>query len=89
MFAISHIFRIFGRPVYWFGCPKKQFSSFLFSVVFQQKYVEVAIYEFKMHLITLKWLKIQKCRQKRKTMIQRSQSGRINYQQKCFHSLTT
>ena len=32
--------------------PKKHFSSFL---VFQQKYVEVAINDFKMHLIISKW----------------------------------
>ena len=32
--------------------PKKLFSSFL---VFQQKYVEVAINDFKMHLIISKW----------------------------------
>ena len=32
--------------------PKKLFSSFL---VFQQKYVQVAINDFKMHLIISKW----------------------------------
>ena len=32
--------------------PKKLFSSFL---VFQQKYVELAINDFKMHLIISKW----------------------------------
>ena len=32
--------------------PKKLFSSFL---VFQQKYVEVAMNDFKMHLIISKW----------------------------------
>ena len=51
--------------------PKKLFSSFL---VFQQKYVEVAINDFKMHLIISKWQTDkqcrQKCRQKRKTMRQ-------------------
>ena len=31
--------------------PKKHFSSFLFSAVFQQKYVEVAVNNFTMHLI--------------------------------------
>ena len=38
----------------------------LFSVVFQQKLVEVAINNFTMHLIISKWLRIQKGRQKRK-----------------------
>ena len=38
----SNVFMPFGRPVKWFGCTnsgfdKKHFSSFLFSVVFQQK----------------------------------------------------
>lgn len=37
----SDVFRAFGRPVSRFGCPnsvaKKQFSSFLFLVVFLQK----------------------------------------------------
>ena len=46
--------------------PKKHFSSFLFSVVFQQKRVDVAINDFTKHLIILKWLRRQKCRQKRK-----------------------
>ena len=36
-----------------------------------------------MHLIILKWLRLQKCRQKIKTMRQRGQSKRRNCQQKC------
>ena len=31
-----------------------------------KKYVEVAINSFTMHLIILKWLRLQKCREKRK-----------------------
>ena len=38
---VSDVFRLFGRPVYRFGHlnsgSQKHFSSFLFSVVFQQK----------------------------------------------------
>ena len=45
--------------------PKYHFSSFVLSVVFQQKYIEVAINDLTMHLIISKWLKRQKCRQKR------------------------
>ena len=65
--------------------PKKHFSNFLFSVVLQQ-YVEVAINDFTMHLIILKWLKIQNYRQKRKTMRQRGWSERRYCQWKHFHS---
>ena len=58
---------------------KKQFSRFLFSVLFQQEIIDLAINDFTMHLLISKWLKIQKCRQE-KTIRQR------NFQQKCFHS---
>ena len=34
---------------------------------FNKKCVELAISDFKMHLIISKWLRIQKCREKRKT----------------------
>ena len=50
---------------------KNHFSIFVFSVVIQQKYVEVAINDFTMHIIISKWLRRQKCRQKRKTMKQK------------------
>ena len=52
--------------------PKKHCSSFAFSVVFQQKYVEVVINDFTVHLIILKWLRRQKSRQKRKTTRQKN-----------------
>ena len=58
---------------------KKQFSRFLFLVLFQQEIVDLAINDFTMHLLISKWLRIQKCRQE-KTMRQR------NFQQKCFDS---
>ena len=51
--------------------PKKGYSSFLFQLCFNKKQVEVAINDFTMHLIISKWLRIQKCRQKRKTMGER------------------
>ena len=44
---------------------KKNLSS-LFSVVLEQRYVEVAINNFTIHLIILKWFRRQKCRHKRK-----------------------
>ena len=64
---------------------RKHFSSFS-SVVFQRKYVEVAINNFTMHLIISKWLRNQKFRQTRKIMRQRGRSKRRNCQRKCFHS---
>ena len=59
-----------GAPI---SAPKlcgaqKTLFKFSFSVVFQQKHVEIAISDFIMHLINWKWLRIHKCRQKRKTM---------------------
>ena len=66
---------------------KKHFLIFLFSVVFQKNiYFEVVINDFTMHLIILKWFKIQKCRQKRKTMRQIGWSEKRNCQWKRFHS---
>ena len=53
---------------------KKSFSSFLFQLYFNKKQVEVAINDFTMHLIISKWLTIQRCWQKRKTMRQRGRN---------------
>ena len=50
---------------------KKAPVSLFFQFYFNKKYVEVAINDFTMHLIILKWLRRQKCRQKRKTMKQK------------------
>ena len=66
--------------------PKTTFQVFFFKLYFSKNYVEVAISDFTMHLIISKWLRTQKCRQKRKTMRQRGQSERENCQRKCFHS---
>ena len=53
----SNVSRLFGRPLYRFGAqtmaPKKYFSSFLFSVVFQQYYNKSAVNDFPMHLVIL------------------------------------
>ena len=64
--------------------PKNTFQVFFFQLYFNKKYVEVAINDFTIHLTILKWLRIQKYRQKRKTMRQRGWSER-NYLQRCFH----
>ena len=60
----SNVSRLFGRPVYRFGAqtmaPKKYFSSFLFSVVFQQYYNKSAVNDFPMHLVIFKELSRQK-----------------------------
>ena len=47
--------------------PKKTFQVFFLHLYFNERYVEVVINDFTMHLIILKWLRIQKCRQNRKT----------------------
>ena len=58
----------FGRLVYslyklWH--PKNPFQDLFFQLHFNKKYVEVAINDFTMHLVVSKWLRRQKCRQKR------------------------
>ena len=52
--------------------PKKDFSRFVFSVVFNKKYVEVAITGFTIHIIILKWFRRQKWREDRKIMRQKT-----------------
>ena len=42
---------------------QKTLFKFFFQLCFNKKYVEVAISDFTMHLIILKWLRIEKCRQ--------------------------
>ena len=66
MYQGSDVFRPFGRQVYQFGHPKNTFHVFSVQLYFNQKYVEVVINDFTMHLIVLKGLRIQKYRQKRK-----------------------
>ena len=71
----SNVSRLFGRPLYRFGAqtmaPKKYFSSFLFSVVFQQYYNKSAVNDFPMHLVIFKQLSRQKYRQMSKTTRQK------------------
>ena len=66
--------------------PEKHFSSFIFQLYFNKKYVKIAIIDLTMNLLISKWLRKQKSRQKRKTMRQRGRSERRNCQRKCFHS---
>ena len=66
--------------------PKNTFQVSSFQLYFNKIKVEVVINDFTIHLIIVKWLRIQKCRQKRKTMRQTDQSERRNCQRKCFHS---
>ena len=73
-------------PKFWL--PKITFQLFFFQLYFSKKYAEVAINDFPMHLIILKWLRIQKRKQKRKTMRQRGGSKRRNWnsQRRCSYS---
>ena len=56
----------------------KKILSFLFQLYFNKKFAEVTVNDFIMHLIILKWFRIQKCRQKRIAMRQSSRSERKN-----------
>ena len=81
-------FRSFGRPVYRLGRPnsggqKTLFKFSSFSCISTKKYVGMAINDFIMHLNISKWFRVQKCRQKRKTMTQRGRSERRNCQRNC------
>ena len=60
--------------------PKNTFQVFFFQLYYNKKCVEVAINDLTMHVIISKWLRIQKCRQNKKTMRQRIQSKRKNCQ---------
>ena len=66
MILHSDEFRPFGKLVYWSGSLKNTFQVFFFSCI-TTKNVVVAINNFTMHLIILKWLRIQKWRQNSKT----------------------
>ena len=90
VFSID-VFRPFGRPVYRFECPnpstqKSTFQVFFCQLYFSKKYVGVAINDFTMHLVILKWLRIQICRQQRMTMKLRGRSKIKNCQRKIFYS---
>ena len=58
---------------------KKAPVSLFFQFYFNKKYVELAINDFTMHLIILKWLRRQKCRQKRKIMKQKEVEAKEKY----------
>ena len=49
---------------------KIYFKKLFYLLNFDKKYVEVVVSDFTMNLIISKWLRIQKFRQKRKTMRQ-------------------
>ena len=50
---------------------KIYFKKLFYLLNFDKKYVEVVVDDFTMNLIISKWLRIQKFRQKRKTMRQK------------------
>ena len=61
-----------GIPV---GVPKDTLQVFFFPLYFNKKYVKVEINDYTMHLIISKWLRMQKCRQLRKTMRQKVETA--------------
>ena len=50
---------------------KTYFKKLFYLLNFDKNYVEVVVSDFTMNLIISKWLRIQKFRQKRKTMRQK------------------
>ena len=81
-------FRSFGRPVYRFGRPnsggqKNSFQVFFFQLYFNKKIRWNGDKWFHRHLNISKWFRVQKCRQKRKTMTQKGRSERRNCQGNC------
>ena len=71
----SDLFRLFGRLIYRFGHTDSDaqnvFSSFLFSVVFQQKISWSSDNDYSVYLIVSKWLRRQKFKQNRITVRQK------------------
>ena len=59
---------------------KQHFSSFIFSFVFQQKYVEVEINDFTMHQIFLKWLRKKNTDRGEKQLDKRGRGEKRNCQ---------
>ena len=74
--------RLFGRPVYRFGYPNSGAQKTLFVFSFfstaSTKICWIAINDFTMHLTVLKFLRRQKCREKRKKWNKKTS--------KCFRS---
>ena len=63
--------------------PNIIFQVLIFQLYFNKNVLKLAINNFTMHLIILKWLRRQKCRQKRKTMRQRDVKARQEIICKC------
>ena len=63
--------------------PNIIFQVLIFQLYFNKNVLKLAINNFTMHLIILKWLRRQKCRQKRKTMRQRDVKARKEIICKC------
>ena len=70
------------QTVWETGIPNNTFQVLFFQLHLNKKYVKVAINDFTTHLIISKWLRRQKCRQKRKTMRQKNveAKGEIAYE---------
>ena len=93
-YIVSGIFRPLVRPVYRLGtqtlAPEKHFKFSFFSCISKKKRKKKPLKQRSMIsqsiLIISKWVRIQKWRQKRKTMRHRGRSERRNCQQMCFHS---
>ena len=70
-----------GRLGDWYTSlgTKKAPVSLFFQFYFNKKYVEVAINDFTVHLIILKWFRRQKCKQKRKTMKQKEVAAKEEF----------
>ena len=92
LYLTSDVFRPFGRPVSQFECPnsgtQKTLFNFFFQLYFNKVYVEIAISDFTMYLV-LKWLRIQKCKQKRKTMRLKVEAKEETVNKSVFIHLTT
>ena len=69
-------------PKFW--RPKNTSQVFFFQLYFNRKYVEVVMNDFTMHLITSKWLRRQKCKQKRHNKKRSKRKKEMST--KCFHS---
>ena len=82
----SDVSRLFGIlvwvPKLWHQ--KNTFQVFFFQLYFNKKYFEVAINDFAVHLIILKWLRRQKWKQKKNTKMCCQTKEEIVYE--CFHS---
>ena len=67
--------------------PKQTFQVFFFQLYFIQKYVEVAISDFTVHPIILKWLKNTQNEDKREKQRDKRIEAKEEAVYKCFYSL--